>query len=185
MDSYRHDGAATPRDVTRIIGCAYIPTAFAHIFLALLTRLLPWRRDTPSEASSPAPSSFEGSEPAFSPLSFALLLKKLVLHPDTFTLDDTRAAFYHLASPTGASAPQIGAFLSALRLTGKDGQPSVVAACADVMQRHALAVDVGSHGEGPVCDIVGTGGDGQNTFNVSTTAGIVAAGAGCRVYKVR
>ncbi|ORY76241.1 anthranilate phosphoribosyltransferase [Leucosporidium creatinivorum] len=159
MESYRHDGAATPRDVTRIIG------------------------DTPSEASSPAPSSFEGSEPAFSPLSFALLLKKLVLHPDSFTLDDTRAAFYHLASPTGASAPQIGAFLSALRLTGKDGQPSVVAACADVMQRHALAVDVGRHGEGPVCDIVGTGGDGQNTFNVSTTAGIVAAGAGCRVYK--
>lgn len=67
------------------------------------------------------------------------------------------------------------------------------------MQEHALAVDVsegmvlgqeekeeGEGGEmGPICDIVGTGGDGQNTFNVSTTAGIVAAGAGLRVYKVR
>lgn len=42
----------------------------------------------------------------------------------------------------------------------------------------------GQKKRGPICDIVGTGGDGHNTFNVSTTAGIVAAGAGCRVYKV-
>ena len=33
-------------------------------------------------------------------------------------------------------------------------------------------------------DIVGTGGDGYNLFNVSTTAAIVAAGAGARVIKV-
>ncbi|KAG6824121.1 hypothetical protein H0H93_002537, partial [Arthromyces matolae] len=35
-----------------------------------------------------------------------------------------------------------------------------------------------------VVSIVGTGGDGYNVFNVSTTAAIVAAGAGARVIKV-
>lgn len=120
----------------------------------------------------------------FSPETFAPLLKKLVVNPAGFSLDDVRAAFYHLAAPAGAHPSQMGAFLAALHLTGKDAEPSVVAACADVMQRHALSVDVGEFGLGPVCDIVGTGGDGHNTFNVSTTAGIVAAGAGCRVYKV-
>lgn len=142
-----------------------------------------------TEPGTPTASSDSGADsastPSVSPESFAPLLKKLVLTPRDFTADDTRLAFFHLAEPQGASPTQIGAFLSALRLTGKDGEPSVVAACADVMQQHALAVDVGEFGEGPVCDIVGTGGDGQNTFNVSTTAGIVAAGAGCKVYKVR
>ncbi|GAA5860702.1 hypothetical protein JCM3774_006258 [Rhodotorula dairenensis] len=118
-----------------------------------------------------------------SPESFAPLLKKLVADPAAFSLDDTRLAFNHLAEHDGAHPSQIGAFLAALRLTGKDGQPAIVAECARVMQDHARKVDIQDHGEGPVCDIVGTGGDGHNTFNVSTTAAIVAAGAGLRVYK--
>jgi anthranilate phosphoribosyltransferase len=35
-----------------------------------------------------------------------------------------------------------------------------------------------------IVDIVGTGGDGYDLFNASTTAGIIAAGAGARVIKV-
>jgi len=53
------------------------------------------------------------------------------------------------------------------------------------MREHALKLEIEQgEGLGPVCDIVGTGGDGHNTFNVSTTAGIVASGAGARVFKV-
>lgn len=147
---------------------------FAH------TASLCTRRDS----GHAAPHSYSSPE-SYTPESFAVLLKKLVLHPSTFTLDDTRCAFNHLAEPYGAHPSQIGAFLSALRLTGKDGEPAIVAECAKVMQQHALPVDVGDYGDGPICDIVGTGGDGHNTFNVSTTAAIVAAGAGLRVYKVR
>lgn len=130
------------------------------------------------------PSSLSSS---FSPDSFALLLKKLVLSPSTFTTTDVRSAFVHLATVDGALPGQIGAFVTALKLTGKDALPEVVATCAEVMREYAVSIDVRAtvEGEGPICDIVGTGGDGQNTFNVSTTAGIVAAGAGCRVYKVR
>ncbi|GAA5866920.1 hypothetical protein JCM8547_003917 [Rhodosporidiobolus lusitaniae] len=152
MDSTRAGTSTTDSSVTNIIGDAGVPV----------------QRD-------PHP-------PQYSPESFAPLLKKLVLHPSTFSEQDVHSSFSHLAAPAGAHPSQIGAFLSALRLTGKDGEPSVVAACAAVMQQHAVEIQL-EEGEGPVCDIVGTGGDGHNTFNVSTTAGIVAAGAGLRVYK--
>jgi anthranilate phosphoribosyltransferase len=75
-----------------------------------------------------------------------------------------------------ATQAQIGAFLAALRVRGETAE--VVAACAGVMQAHAEPVPV----EG-VIDICGTGGDGIDTFNVSTAAGIVAAAAGARVAK--
>ncbi|SGY81118.1 BQ5605_C009g05463 [Microbotryum silenes-dioicae] len=139
-----------------------------------------------SRAVSPSPKQSPCEpEPEYSPASFAPLVKKLVLHPSTFTSVDVSLAFQHLAVEAGAAPAQIGAFLAALRFSGKDGNPLIVAECAKVMQSNAVTVDVGEGlGEGPVCDIVGTGGDGQNTFNVSTTAAIVAAGVGCRVYKV-
>ncbi|KAM0789676.1 hypothetical protein ACM66B_006538 [Microbotryomycetes sp. NB124-2] len=158
LSSRPHSGQQTPRDVTRIIGLD-------------------------SEVQTPTTSPSESTLSPFSPESFAPLLKRLVLHPNDFSADDARVAFNHIAEEGGTTPAQLGAFLSCLRLTGKDGQPSIVAACADILQKHTVAVDVGDFGSGPVCDIVGTGGDGHNTFNVSTTAAIVAAGAGCRVYK--
>ncbi|BGP18112.1 hypothetical protein JCM10213_004215 [Rhodosporidiobolus nylandii] len=136
----------------------------------------------PSTSAAAGLTPVQVEDAQHTPETFAPLLKKLVLHPSTFTPSDVHSSFAHLASPSGAHPAQIGAFLSALRLTGKDAEPEVVAECARVMQQHALEVEF-DEGEGPVCDIVGTGGDGHNTFNVSTTAGIVAAGAGLRVYK--
>ena len=78
---------------------------------------------------------------------------------------------------TGAATPaQIGAFLAGLRMRGET--PEIIAACLEVTQRHAELVPVDD-----VIDIVGTGGDGMDTFNVSTTAALVVAGAGVRVAK--
>lgn len=78
----------------------------------------------------------------------------------------------------GAATPaQIGAFLAALRLQGET--PELVAACLAVMERHAEPCVV----SGKVIDVCGTGGDGADTFNVSTAAAIVAAAAGARVAK--
>ncbi|KAI8924231.1 glycosyl transferase, partial [Entophlyctis helioformis] len=82
---------------------------------------------------------------------------------------------------------QISAFLVTLKLTGKEHDPQTIAAVVDAMREAAVAIDPPLSSSVPsqaVIDIVGTGGDGQNTFNVSTASSIVAAGAGCKVAKV-
>ena len=75
-----------------------------------------------------------------------------------------------------ATEAQIGAFLAGMRAHGET--PAVVAACWAVMERHAEPIAAGA-----VVDLCGTGGDGADTFNVSTAAEFVAAGAGARVAK--
>ncbi|KAJ3406081.1 anthranilate phosphoribosyltransferase [Chytridiales sp. JEL 0842] len=83
-----------------------------------------------------------------------------------------------------ATQAQIGAFLIAMKLTGKEDEPAMIAAVASAMRDASLQIDFqGQSLASPVVDIVGTGGDGQNTFNVSSASGIVAAGAGCCVAK--
>ncbi|KAI8355780.1 glycosyl transferase family, a/b domain-containing protein [Mortierella sp. GBAus27b] len=80
---------------------------------------------------------------------------------------------------------QIGFYLTTIRINGIDKNPQIVAACAKAMTKHAISVSLDGlrRKDTPVVDIVGTGGDGHDTFNVSTTAAIVAAGAGCIVAK--
>lgn len=115
--------------------------------------------------------------------SFKPLLLKLVSDPDSFEAEDVEAAIDHLAIRDAVNPTQIGAFLTALKLSKLDRTPQVLSACARAMMRHSIPVSVESPGDFYV-DIVGTGGDGHNTFNVSTSAAIVAAGAGARVIKV-
>jgi anthranilate phosphoribosyltransferase len=76
-----------------------------------------------------------------------------------------------------ASEIQIAAFLIALRTKGETVQE--LAGLASTMRRLATPVPVASTN---LLDTAGTGG-GQRTFNVSTTAALVAAGAGCTVAK--
>lgn len=80
---------------------------------------------------------------------------------------------------TGEATPsQVGGFLVALRIKGETIDE--ISAAAHVMR--ALATPVTPESENLV-DIVGTGGDGQKTFNISTASAIVAAAAGARVAK--
>jgi anthranilate synthase/phosphoribosyltransferase len=78
-----------------------------------------------------------------------------------------------------ATPAQIGAFLIALRIKGES--VSEIAGCASAMRRSAIAVRP-RHRESLV-DTCGTGGDGAGTFNISTTAAFVVAGAGQPVAK--
>jgi anthranilate phosphoribosyltransferase len=90
-----------------------------------------------------------------------------------------RAAMMELMAGE-ATAAQTGAFLSLLSLD-RCG-PGIIHALADVMRNNATVPEIHRNGE-TICDIVGTGGDGQDTFNISTAAGLVAAGAGASVVK--
>ncbi len=77
-----------------------------------------------------------------------------------------------------ATEAQIGGFLIGLRMKGETVDE--IAAAAAVMRELATGVKVsGEH----VVDIVGTGGDGSNTFNISTASTFVVAAAGGTVAK--
>ncbi|GMQ86596.1 MAG: anthranilate phosphoribosyltransferase [Acidimicrobiia bacterium] len=76
-----------------------------------------------------------------------------------------------------ASEAQIAAFLVALRAKGETADE--MTGFVDAMSETSLTVDVGE----PVADSVGTGGDRSGTFNISTTAALIAAGAGVKVAK--
>lgn len=84
-----------------------------------------------------------------------------------------------LALMTGEAPPaQVGALLSALRVRGESG-PEILG-FAQALREKAGRFPLPEAG---LIDTCGTGGDGLSTFNVSTLAGLVAAGAGARVAK--
>lgn len=76
-----------------------------------------------------------------------------------------------------ATPAQLGAFLAALRLKGETVEEIV--GLARTMKGKAVPVSTTSM----VVDTCGTGGDGSNTFNISTAAAIVAAAAGVKIAK--
>jgi len=77
----------------------------------------------------------------------------------------------------GVTPAQFGAFVTALRLKGETVDE--IAGLAKTMRVKAVKVTVSE----PVVDVVGTGGDGMNTFNISTATIFVVAGAGLKVAK--
>jgi len=77
-----------------------------------------------------------------------------------------------------ATDSQIGAFLTALRIQGET--PDVIAGAAQAMRENMVKIPCA---DATAVDIVGTGGDGAHTFNISTTAAFVTAGAGVTVAK--
>ncbi len=94
----------------------------------------------------------------------------------TLTPDEIRAAL-EIMTDGHATQAQMGAFLMGLRVRGETVDE--ITGAAQMMRARMVRVDAPA---GAV-DIVGTGGDSHGTYNVSTCASLVAAGAGLKIAK--
>lgn len=94
-----------------------------------------------------------------------------------FTKTDFEALFEHKMSDE-----QMRDFLLSLTLN-TDTSSSMIATAAEVMKRHALALDVAPELKSKLIDVVGTGGDKSGSFNVSSTVSILLAACGAYVAK--
>ena len=108
-------------------------------------------------------------------MSIKEALGKLVLGQD-LSRAEANGAMRSLVN--GEATPsQIAGFAVALRMKGET--PDEIAGLAEVMRAAATRVEAGPD----VVDVVGTGGDGAGTFNISTLSALVVASAGGRVAK--
>jgi len=92
------------------------------------------------------------------------------------SLDTTRAVMTQMMEGNATDA-QMGAFLAAMRLKGETIEE--ITACAEVMREKCIKL----HPQTDVLDIVGTGGDELNSFNISTVSAFVVAAGGVPVAK--
>ncbi len=102
-------------------------------------------------------------------------IKKLADRKD-LTYDEAEACVNEIMDGT-TSQVETAAYLMGLEVKGETTDE--IAAAANAMRSHATPL----HHEGEVFEIVGTGGDGSNTINVSTSAAIVIASGGVKVAK--
>src|SRR5262245_18765887 len=94
----------------------------------------------------------------------------------TLSEDEIRTALDQMTA--GAATPaQMGAFLMALRVRGETVEE--ITGAAQMLRARMMRVPVPED----AVDIVGTGGDSHGTYNVSTCAALIAAGAGVKVAK--
>jgi anthranilate phosphoribosyltransferase len=114
-----------------------------------------------------------------------------VVRGDDLTEIEMEKAMDEIMSGTATPA-QIGSFITALRLKGESVDE--IAGAAKAMRAKATKICGNNHivnidrdeiniEDETILDIVGTGGDGTRTFNVSTTTAFVAAGGGIKVAK--
>lgn len=99
-----------------------------------------------------------------------------LMNGESLSREDAGAAMGEIMEGR-ASEAQMAAFIVSLRAKGETAEE--MTGLVDAMFAAAVTIDVGE----PVVDVVGTGGDGAGTFNISTTAALIAAGAGAKVAK--
>ncbi|MBO4324584.1 MAG: anthranilate phosphoribosyltransferase [Lachnospiraceae bacterium] len=102
-----------------------------------------------------------------------------IVSKEDLTYDEAYAVMNEIMSGE-TTATQNAAFLASLSTKSARAETTdEIAGCAAAMRDHAIQVNTGMD----VFEIVGTGGDNAQSFNISTTAAIVAAAGGVKVAK--
>ena len=104
-------------------------------------------------------------------------IRQLIKGNDLSSVEMTAAMEQIMTGQT--TDAQISSFLTALSIKGETVEE--ITAAAKVMREKAVSIPVKSNHD--LIDIVGTGGDMLNTFNISTAAAFVVSGAGLKVAK--
>jgi anthranilate phosphoribosyltransferase len=149
-------------------------SAAAASAAAAATRAKTVARPPAPPAQPEGPAGPSGTLPA---IEFREALKRVAEKGD-LTREEAASVLDQIAQGEVNDA-QVAAFLMGLRVKGETADE--IAGLADGMRRAAIAVD--SVHQGILVDVVGTGGDHLGTFNISTTAAFVAAGAGVKIAK--
>jgi anthranilate phosphoribosyltransferase len=103
-------------------------------------------------------------------------IETLIAGERHLTAEESEAAFTSILS--GADEVQVGSLLTLLRARGET--PEEIAGMVRAMNAACNKVDLGGQ---KLLDIVGTGGDGADTINISTASVVLAAACGCTVAK--
>lgn len=103
-----------------------------------------------------------------------------VINRQDLSLEEAEAAMDAIMDGASTQA-QIGSYLTALRMKGET--VAEIAGSARSMRKHVIPVHVAVNEGGRLVDTCGTGGDGKQTFNISTTAAFVVAACGLKVAK--
>jgi anthranilate phosphoribosyltransferase len=111
--------------------------------------------------------------------SFLSYLHRVVAG-EHLSAEDAQAAMNALLSGD-ATAAQIAGFAIAIKMKGETA--AELTGFARALREHMIVVDAGDDLKSELVDTCGTGGDHSGTFNISTVAAFVMAGAGARVAK--
>jgi anthranilate phosphoribosyltransferase len=111
-------------------------------------------------------------------MSLLPYIERIMTHQDLSAEEAEKAM--HVILDGQASAPQLASFLTALRMKGETVDE--LAGFARAMRAKAAPIETGLEGA-TLLDTCGTGGDRSDTFNISTIAAFVVAGAGVHVAK--
>ena len=134
------------------------------------------RRPTPPQPTTEAKPASLVTRSVILPIKTAI---SRVMNNESLTTEEAEEVMSQIMAGEATPA-QIGAYLMALRIKGESVQE--ITGSAKAMRRSAVTVRTATPPD-QLVDVVGTGGDGSGTFNISTTAAFVVAGTGQRVAK--